>query len=107
MYADSVVTSTTTIEVATGYVTSTTFSMSFDMSAMMSMMATPEADEEMTTAPAFALNASVNFSQFDEVEDITAPEDANVIPYESLLGMMGSMEGMGMMAPEATAEAGK
>ena len=106
MYADSEVVSTTTIDVATGYVISSSLDVSFDMSAAMEMMATLEADTEMETAPAFALNASVSFSQFNEVEEITAPEDANVIPFESLLGMMspGMMEGMDemMMTPTPT-----
>jgi hypothetical protein len=113
MYADSVVTSTTTIDVATGHVTSSSLHLSFDTAAMMNMAmmeATPEAGMEMTTAPTFTLDATINLSQFNEVEDITAPEDANVIPFESILGMMssGMMGGMdGMTAPEATAEAGK
>lgn len=102
LYANSTVTSTTTIEVSTGYVTTSSFSATFDMSGMMSMMATEEAG--MSSAPVFTMNASINYSQFNDAPEITAPEDANMLPYESLLGMMNpnGMPG-GMATPEAEA----
>ncbi|MFN8560105.1 MAG: hypothetical protein U0703_00350 [Anaerolineae bacterium] len=71
-----------------------TFTM--DMSAMMAAMESEsgsKAGSSSQPAPSLALDLTVFYNSFDSVPPITAPEDATVIPYESLLGMMGSMSG--------------
>jgi hypothetical protein len=116
MFAESEFVSTTTIDLATGYQTGGSLSMSFDMTAMMEMMEEAGEDVGEGAAPRFEVTAAFNLSQFNEVPEITEPEGANVIPFESLLGMaapgmtpgMGADDGEGAMeTPEAEATEAK
>lgn len=100
MFENSDFTTTTTIDLATGYQTGGTFSMSFDMSAILEMMEEAGEDVGDGTAPSFNISASFNLSQFNEVPEITEPEGANVIPFESLLGMAAPGMGPGIGADE-------
>jgi hypothetical protein len=68
--------------------------------------------QEATPSPVINIDFSVNYSDYNSVAAITAPEDAQVIPYEMLLqGMMSGMSssmggGMGSDAvPMETPEA--
>jgi hypothetical protein len=97
MFQNSTFVVTETIDVNTGYTTSTNINMVFDFTAMAQQM--PEA-AGMSEIPVIALNVTVNSSQFNDVAEITAPEGANVFPYEQLLTMMSSS-----MMPMATEEA--
>lgn len=52
-------------------------------------------------APAISFNLVVNYQDFNAVEDITAPEDATIVPLDTL---MGGMSGMQQAAPAGAAE---
>lgn len=85
MLSNSTFSTTTTIDINTGYVVTTTVNMMFDFSAMAEAM--PEA-EELSDLPAFAFNFVLNASQFNDVAEITEPEGATVFPYQQLLSML-------------------
>jgi hypothetical protein len=85
MLSNSTFYTTSTIDINTGYVVSTTVNMMFDFSAMAEVM--PE-EEELSELPAFSFNFVLNSSQFNAVPEITEPEGATVFPYEQLLTMM-------------------
>jgi hypothetical protein len=87
MFQNSTFTSTTTIDVNTGFTTSTTVNMTLDLTAMAEQM--PQSSD-VSTMPVITIDATLNSSQFNEVPEITAPEDANVVPYEQLLTMMSA-----------------
>jgi hypothetical protein len=99
MFQNSTFSSTTTIDVNTGYSTSSSINMMFDFTAMVEQM--PEG-ADMSEIPVITINATVNTSQFNEVPEITAPEGANVFPYEQLLAMMSSSMMPGGTVPDAT-----
>lgn len=88
MFQNSTFSSTTTIDVNTGYTTSSSINMLFDFTAMAEQM--PEG-ADMSEIPVITINATVNTSQFNDVPEITAPEEATVFPYEQLLAMLSDM----------------
>jgi hypothetical protein len=97
------------IGISDGYIHSISGSMVFDtagmMSAMGSAMGGSSSSSSTEEAPVVNITFDLNYSDFDSVAEITAPEDATVIPYEMLLqGMMGSMGGMGSAGAAPVAE---
>jgi hypothetical protein len=86
MLSNSVFTASSTIDVATGYVTSTSVNGSFDFGAMLAEM--PEEAAAEMELPTITFNMLLNSSQFNAVPEITEPEGATVFPYEQLLMMM-------------------
>ena len=95
------------IGVSDGYLHSITGSLIIDTEAMMNaisasiaagMGGTVSETEEPTPAPVVNIDFAINYGDYNSVAPITAPEDAQVIPYEMILqSMMGSMGDMGSM----------
>ena len=82
------------------YTRTTQVTMNFDMQAIMSMAAEMGDDSSMEgPAPVLMFNAVVTTSSFNDVDAIAAPDNATVIPLESL----GMMDAMSASAP-ATAD---
>lgn len=67
---------------------------SLDMSSMMATMDTGSKSSAGEAAPTVSVNMTLFYNSHNMVPPITAPEDATVFPYESLLNMLGSMSGM-------------
>lgn len=63
------------------YTHRTEIHMDWDMSAFMAMVE-PDSD---TAAPNFVFDMSINSSDFNAAPEITAPEDAMIIPLESMM----------------------
>jgi len=81
----------TTVGLDDFYTRSTQVTMNFDMQSMMAMAAEMGDNADMEgPAPVLMFNAVVTNSSFNEVAEIVAPENATIIPLESL-GMMGDM----------------
>ncbi len=77
------------------YTRSTQITMNFDMQSMMTMAAEMGDDDALEgPAPVLLFNAVVTNSDFNAIPEITAPENATVIPLDSL-GMMGGMSNSG------------
>ena len=68
--------------------------ISFDTAGMMTAMGETSSSDDVP--PVINLTFSVGYSSFNSAPEITAPEDATIIPYESLLS------GMDMDMSEAT-----
>jgi hypothetical protein len=62
------------------YIHSTEFHMDWDMSAMMAMME-PDSDG---AAPTFVFDMTITSSDFNSAPEVTAPEDATLIPLNSM-----------------------
>lgn len=65
-----------------------------DMASMMAAMDTGSKSSTSDAAPVINVNMTLFYNSFNSVPTITAPEDATVIPYESILGMLSGMSGM-------------
>ena len=76
------------------YVRAVHGTFSLDMSAMMAAMDTGSKRSGSQAAPSVTIDLTLFSNSFNSVPPITAPEDATVIPYESLLSMIGGMSGM-------------
>ncbi len=72
------------IDTATGLVASVSFSMDMDMSNLAEM------DDNSSGPVVFTMDAAVTYS-YDDIATIAAPEDANMLPYEMLIGMLIGM----------------
>jgi hypothetical protein len=94
----------TTIGLDDFYTRSTQVTMNFDMESIVMLMG-PEMGDDMPEGPAPVLMFNLNITQsdFNSVETITAPENATVIPLESL-GMMGGMPGGAMSSDAASTD---
>jgi hypothetical protein len=63
------------------YIHSTTVHMDWDMTAMMAMI---EPDND-SPAPNFVFDMTITSSDFNAAQEITAPEDATIIPLEAMM----------------------
>lgn len=88
MLENSMMTATSTIDLTTGYQTGATFSMTIDTAAMAAVAA-DEGEETPEATPVISINFTLTLSDFNDVAEITEPENATVLPFESLLGMGG------------------
>ena len=90
-----------------GFIHSIIGSMSFDMGGMMAALGEMgelnDNASEAEAAPVINVGFSVNYSDFNNAPEITAPEDAMVIPYQTLLGGGATDEAPAMeMTPTPT-----
>lgn len=87
------------------YTRSTQITMNFDMQSIMAVAAEMGDNTDMPgPAPVLMFNAVVTNTSFNEVAEITAPENATVVPLESLgLGAMPSGATTDPMMAEPTA----
>lgn len=87
---------TQTVGLEDFYSRSTQITFSFDMTSVMAVAAEMGDEVDMEgPAPVIGFSASVDLSDFNSVAEITVPEDATVIPLESLgLGDMSSAPAM-------------
>jgi hypothetical protein len=92
MYKGMTMTLTEEIGVNDGYVRSVHGTFAFDMSGMMAAMPNTASSDEVT--PNVNVDFTLTYSGFNDIPEITAPEGATIVPYESLLGMMGGMAAM-------------
>jgi hypothetical protein len=85
-----------------GFIHRVNGAMSFDTAGMMAAMG--ETSSSGDVPPVINLTFSIGYSSFNTAPPVTAPEDATIIPYQSLLsGMdMSEME----MTPTMTATTG-
>lgn len=99
MWQDMTMVVTEEIDTTTGLLQAMSFSMSMDMSAAMAM-----SGEDEGTAM-FSVNVAFSFD-YENVPVVEAPADANILPYEEVLEMIGfMMMGMEDMMPMMTPEA--
>lgn len=73
------------ISLTEGYVQRINGAMSFDTAGMMAAMG--ESSEEVP--PVINVTFSLGYSSFNSAPPVTAPENATIIPYQTLLGMSG------------------
>lgn len=66
---------------------------SLDTAEMMAAMESESGNMSDQPAPTVSVDVTLFYNSFDSVPPITAPEDANVFPYQSLLGMIEQMSG--------------
>ncbi|MEO8608187.1 MAG: hypothetical protein ABI690_09915 [Chloroflexota bacterium] len=106
-------TATEMIEIETGYIQNVSLSIALDGSKLPhDMAANTSSDSESTdmTSATVNVSATVSLADFNNAPEITAPEDATIIPPAFLAqmskGMMGSMGGMmgGSANSDATPE---
>ena len=85
------------ISTADALTRSTRVEFDFDIAAAMAASGEFDDDDldEMTSA-SFSITAMINFT-YEDLPEITAPEGAQILPYESLLQGMGAMMGPGAM----------
>jgi hypothetical protein len=76
------------VGITDGFVHSVRGTFAFDTSGMMSAMQTPSAASTSEPAPSVTVDFALNYSAFNSAPAITAPENASLIPYQMLLGMM-------------------
>ncbi|MCC6805598.1 MAG: hypothetical protein IT319_22140 [Anaerolineae bacterium] len=84
-----------TIGVEDAFVRAVHATFSLDMASMMAVMDSGKESKD-EPAPAVAFDLTLFSNSFNSVPPITAPEDAMVFPYESLLEMLGGMSNMSM-----------
>ncbi|MCZ2099887.1 MAG: hypothetical protein LC121_27215 [Anaerolineae bacterium] len=82
-----------TIGIEDAFVRAVHATFSLDMASMMAMMDS-DSGSKNEPAPAITFDLTLFSNSFNSVPPITAPEDAMVFPYESLLEMLGSMSNM-------------
>jgi len=103
MYQNMTFTATQEIGVSDGFVHSIHAVINFDTNAMMTAMTSMEPTAEATSAtpvppaPVINIDFTITYNDFNSVAPITAPPNAAILPWQSLLGM-------DMTTPEATAE---
>jgi hypothetical protein len=84
MFEDVEITVVETIGVTDKYIHNVQVSFAMDMTQMMASMG------ETGAAPRISMDMTLTQDQFNSVAPITAPEDATVIPLESIGQMMGN-----------------
>ena len=83
MFENATFTIREAIDPATGYTNSVSGNMVFDMTSMM------ESAGETTDGPVvFSMDFNLAFSEQDSAALVTAPADAELFPYQMLLGML-------------------
>lgn len=100
MFQDVTFTMTEEIGLEDGFIHSISGAMNFDMASMMASMG-----ESSEPAPVIDMTFSVNYSSFNSAPEITAPEDATIIPYEAVLNSaMGGMSASSEMGSVASSD---
>lgn len=87
------------ISLTEGYVQRINGAMSFDTAGMMAAMG--ETSDEVP--PVINITFSVGYSSFNSAPLVTAPENATIIPYQTLLGMSNMATPVPQMTPTMTA----
>ncbi len=98
------VTVTEDIGISDSFIHSEHMSFSFDTSGMMDAMGSAASSSAATpqSAPTVSVDFVINFSDFNSAPTISAPENATVIPYQSILNFL-PMSATPEPTPEATA----
>ncbi|MEP7291769.1 MAG: hypothetical protein ABI835_08290 [Chloroflexota bacterium] len=100
-----------------GFVHGISGTMNIDTSRMMAMMgemmgsspssssteAAPGDSSSMQAAPTLSIDFAVNFSSFNSAPEITAPEDAIIIPYRAILRNLDHRDDMSDSTPPVAA----
>lgn len=87
------------ISLTEGYVQRINGAMSFDTAGMMAAMG--ETSDEVP--PVINITFSIGYSSFNSAPLVTAPENATIIPYQTLLGMSNMATPVPQMTPTMTA----
>ena len=93
------------------FVLSESGTMSFDLQGMMTAISAMTPGSKSTAGqpvPNIDVDFTLNFDNFNDAPVVTAPEDATVVPYQSLLGAMGNVmsQTAQQLSPTATAGSG-
>ncbi len=104
MYQNIIITVTEEIGLSDSFVHSIHGTVNFDTSAMMTAMSEMDSMDSSTATPGVAepapvvnIDFTLSYSDFNSVAPITAPPNAAILPWQTLIGM-------DMATPEATAE---